>query len=59
MNLIKEKVLIVEQSRAHQDLIYAQVLFLIESGFKPVLWVNEKIAFQQDQWWTHKLVKLI
>ena len=48
MNLIKEKVLIVEQSRAHQDLIYAQVLFLIESGFKPVLWVNEKIAFQQD-----------
>lgn len=48
MTLNKEKVMIVEQSHAHQDLIYAQVLFLIASGFKPVLWVNENIAFQQD-----------
>src|ERR1035437_6423797 len=48
MILNKEKILIVEQSHAHQDLIYGQVLFLIESGFKPVLWVNDSIAFHQD-----------
>jgi len=48
MSLDKEKVVIVEHAKAHQDLIYAQVLFLIESGFKPVLWLNENNAFQPD-----------
>ncbi len=48
MTLDKEKVIIVEHAKAHQDLIYGQVLFLIESGFKPVLWLNEDNAFLPD-----------
>ncbi len=44
----KEKIILLEHSKGHQDSLYAQLLFLIESGYKPVLWINESSAFKED-----------
>jgi hypothetical protein len=48
MNSDKEKVILLEHSKSHQDILYAQLLFLLESGYKPVLWINKELAFDTD-----------
>lgn len=47
MNSEKEKIILLEHSKSHQDILYAQLLFLQESGYKTVLWINEELAIDE------------
>ena len=44
----KKKVILLEHSKSHQDILYAQILFLSNSGYKPVLWINEELAIDNE-----------
>jgi hypothetical protein len=45
MNSGKEKVILLELSSSHQVTLYSQVLFLQKSGYEPLIWINEKLPF--------------
>ena len=48
MNSDREKVILLEHSKSHQDILYAQILFLKESGFSPVLWINDGLTIDSE-----------
>ena len=48
MNSEREKVILLEHSKSHQDILYAQILFLKKSRYDPVLWINDGLTIDSE-----------